>query len=148
METQWYEILRKDGKKQYALKMGEDYFLYGSGFAIRNFDAVSVTPIEEIPREIVHGKAFFEDGPKFRACRNKNEYWNGWIKPYLHISQLKKFIKYMSMDDNLTFSIKDGILTIDRKDGEDSSIIEPEVIDDDLYYDLGGEGYCWEFRKN
>ena len=146
-KEQWYEVLRHDGVKQYATKDEKGYLLYGSGFFIKEFDAVSVTPVEEIPNVKVSGHAYFEDSKRFKAIHNPNHRWNGWAMPYIHHSAVKAVCKLTSWDGQKVTLNKEGIVTI-QQDGEDPVLIEPVVINGEIYYYFGNEGWCWEFKAN
>lgn len=147
METivpQWYEVKRRDGVLQYATKTDAGYLLYGSGFLIREFDAESVTPVDKVPKRYVEGIAHFEHELSFKAVCDLNERWNGWYKPFIHHSQIKKLVKHMqwdifscSLDDNGNFLYTDE---------EESGTIAPKLINGDLYYNLGEMGWTWEFK--
>lgn len=147
MNTQWYEVVRRDGNIQYATKEeGKGFLLYGSGFFIGELDAVSVTPIDEVPVRFIKGKAYIDGEFGFKAVCNVNNRWNGWAMPHIHRSHIKRIVREFTWEDMQMSLDKKGVLTI--KELEYTEQIEPTEIDGELYYYLGGLGWCWDFVSN
>ncbi len=152
-KTQWYEVLRKDGNKQYATKNDRGYLLGGTGFTIEKFDAVSVTEVDFVPQVYVQGVAYFDDGEKYDAVINKNERWNGWAMPYIHEKHIESLCKELTYDwgedEGQTLTFKDGTLTIiENSCGElFTHHAHAEELFGETYYFLGQMGYTWNFDK-
>ena len=103
IDDQWYEVLRSNGTKQYAKGStwgsGKDgYLLWGSGFIIYEFDAVSVTPIDKIPDDRIPGIAHFDGGKdnQYKAICNMNNRWNGWMMPFIHEDDIERLCKQLT----------------------------------------------------
>lgn len=145
IKVQWYEVLRRDGKKQYATKHGKDYFLGGSGFGIRKFDAISVTPVEDIPIKYEEGYMHCDCPGVFRGIHNANVYWNGWACPWIYADQKKELIEWMSQEPNKVTELPDGNLQMVDTDypEEEPQIIEKVMVLGKEAYYLGNIG--WTF---
>lgn len=138
----YYKINRPDGSVQYATKYKDSYFLYGSGFGYRKLDCISIEEIEEIPTEYKSGYVYFDDGVCFRAIVNSNNRWNGWYMPFIHESEIDKFISLIYWEE---FGIvRDGNVITIIHDGEEE-IVEPTEILGEKWYYLGNQGLCFEF---
>lgn len=156
MKTQqWFKITRHDGKVQYASKWSgeQDYFLYGYGFGIKEFDALSVEPVDEVPVNMVKGMAQLDDTRFYRAYNNINSWWNGWAMPYIHADDVPLMIEDISDESWMTMKLIEGIVTIEYSDkdnhqeGETQIVIEPTIIDNEPYYYFGNEGWVFDFRS-
>ena len=151
IDTQWYEVLRHDGRKQYATKSMDNYYLWGSGFGIGEFDAISVTPIDGYPpSDDVHAYVCFDNDTEnvFKAIIDKNSRWNGWECPHIHADDVQKLLDYLCNPVHECCIYKwdgDDILLNDlySKDYPPSRI-EPSVIDGQTYYYFGNEGLTFE----
>lgn len=152
MQTQqWYEVLRPDGTKQYATKGVFGYLLWGAGFEMK-LEAISITPVKEVPVELVEGTANFDDCPEWRALIDKNQWWNGWAMPYIHAKHVEDVIDYTQGDPDDEYgaflTLKDGIITVDDRGAPEIFTIEPTVINGELWYYFGHMGWCWNFTEN
>jgi hypothetical protein len=150
-KEQWYQVTRPDGTIQYATKYeGEDqYFLYGDGFPIKKFDALSVEPCDDPPVIMVEGMAWLDDSPKWRAITNINARWNGWALPSLHESAIKSLIEYLSYDEMYKIELKEGNLILTYTDDQEYvTVIEPHIWNGEKYYGFANEGWCWEFKQS
>jgi hypothetical protein len=149
IKTQWYEVLRHDGRKQYAIKNNGNYYLWGSGFGIGEFDAVSVTPIDGCPpKEYSETYVCFDNDMDniFKAIVDDNRRWNGWECPHIHIDDVHKLLKYLCNPVHECHTYKwdgDDILLTDA-DAYHTSRIEPSVIKGETYYYFGNEGFTFE----
>ena len=148
----WYEILRYDGVVQYALKVGDYYYLGGSGFGIIDFDAVSVTPIDGCPpvRNVNTYVCFDGDcNNTFKAIVDKNSRWNGWEMPYIHADDVMRMMDMLSCGgDWITYAFNgDDIVITYVNDDNELSIIHPTTIDGEQYYYFGNEGWTFEQAK-
>lgn len=149
---QWYEVLRHTGEKQYATKTDTGYLLYGAGFTIKEFDAVSVTPVKEVPTDMVKGIASF-DGEKetyMRAMCDLNQRWNGWYMPYIHAGDIQRLITAASHDEHI-LTLKDGnLIFTEMYDGkvENEDVVAPRLFNGEMYYYCGNAGYCFDFKKS
>lgn len=148
----WFKITRKNGLIQYALKIDNSFYLNGFGFAIKNFDCISIEQIESIPNELKIGIASFDGDKKtnLKAICNPNDLWNGWHKPYIHTTSIKKLCKILSLDGYMNCQMNFGqlqILTFCDGKIENESIIEPSVINGEIYYYLGNEGFVFDFKQ-
>lgn len=151
-KTQWYEVVRPDGKKQYATKHEGLFFLNGSGRGYESLEAKSIKKISKVPKLMTEGFTFIgEPKPRFKALINDNYRWNGWAAPYVHTSEVKRLCKYLSVDGHVfTLLGKGGTIKVEMDKGteyEHEDVIQPEIINDELYYDFGSIGYCFEFEK-
>jgi hypothetical protein len=148
-QTQWYKILFKDGRINYATKRYDLYFLGGYGFGHTDFDAV-ITPMEGYPpSDDIHTYVCFDSDTMnvFRAIIDKNSRWNGWECPYIHIDDVQKLLDYLCKPELECYKYKwDGndILLTDSYDDNHESRIEPSIIDGETYYFFGGEGFTFE----
>ncbi len=146
----WYEVLRSDGTKQYASRWeGKgDYFLGGSGFGYSKFDAVSVKEIDEVPHNIVKGKAHIEGMHNFQAIRDLNRSWNGWALPSIHESEVDRFIETMQWDEFKVTKKGKNLLINDTSSGDhefSKYTIKPMIWEGETYYWMGDFGWVWEF---
>lgn len=156
---QWYKVTRKNGAIQYACQYTkhDEYFLNGYGRGIKEFDCESLEPIEEkdIPNKPIEGFASFcDDGEDvyWKAVNYENRWWNGWARPSIHHSEIESFIKYTSSPDWCEIKLEDEKLILTYTDQEaheefNPVIIEPTypLFDGEKYYDLGNEGWTWDF---
>jgi hypothetical protein len=147
--VEWYEVLRHDGRKQYATKSRDYYYLWGSGFAIGEFDAISVTPINGHPpvKESETYVCFDNDLENvFKAIVNDNHRWNGWECPFIHSDDVIKLLKYLCVDEEYYKYEFDGddILFMDVCDDTHVSRIEPTMKNGEKYYYFGNEGFTFE----
>jgi hypothetical protein len=150
LKIQWYEILRKDGTKNYATRWNDsgEYYLGGSGFGYKSFDCISITPIESVPTNNKIGVVSFDgDETYFKALCDTNHTWNGWACPFIHVDDVERLCRYISSDDYCTYTYEDGVVNVVYLDDEDcNDTIEPYILDGVLYYYFGGEGLCFDFE--
>jgi hypothetical protein len=148
-----YKITRHNGVIQYATKYenSNEYFLNGFGRGIKEFDALSVEPIDYIPLVYVEGVVHYDEkGTNMKAICDINKKWNGWAMPYIHHSSIKKFIKLTSHDDHTFKMVGDKLEVIQYYDGEIENVelIEPTYFFGEKYYYLGNEGLCFDFKPS
>jgi len=149
----WYEVLRHDGVVQYAIKINETYYLGGSGFGIKSFDAQSVTAIDGLPPvRNVHTYVCFDGdlNNTFKAIVDKNNRWNGWEMPYIHADDVVRMMNYLSDGgDWITCKFEGDVITITHINWDDDeiSIIKPTIIDGETYYYFGNEGWTFETAR-
>ena len=150
IQTQWYEVLRHDGSKQYAIKDNGKYYLYGSGFGIGKFDAISVTPIDGCPpKEYSETYVCFDNDLNnvFKAIVDDNRLWNGFECPFIHSDDIHKLLKYLCNQEWECYSYKwdgdDILLTCSYHDSHVSRI-EPSTIKGEKYYYFGNDGFTFE----
>jgi hypothetical protein len=154
--TKYFKITRKDNNIEYAIKYDKtnEFFLFGSGFGIIEFDALSVEEIKEIPTKMSKGLAYFDelDENCFEAYTDLNKRWNGWAMPYIHSKEVEKLIKMMCEEGGMQetkMSIKNGVIDIlQTYEGEIEyeDKIEPTIIDNEPYYFFGHLGLCFDFQ--
>jgi hypothetical protein len=151
-KTQWYEVLRHDGRIQYATKYKDSYFIGGSGFGYGNLDAVSITAMEGCPPSIdIHTYVCFDGDENniFRAIVDKNYRWNGWECPFIHVDDAFRMMEYITRDgDWLSYSIDgENIIIKDPEADGYCSVIEPTIKDGEKYYYFGNEGWVFEIAQ-
>lgn len=149
----WYEIHRKDGTIQYAVKRGDAFFLNGSGFAIQEFDADKVVKIDGHPPTIYReGIVQLEGGFEYAGIEDQNQKWNGWSMPFILAKDIDRFIKDVNPQTeeygvgNL-FKLKGDKLHIEDVEYEEyNTVVEKtNILGKDCYY-LGNIGWCFEFK--
>ena len=146
----WYEVLRHDGTKHYATKSNDLYFLDGSGFGYKKFDAVSVTPIDgEPPSELVECRIYIDGVDEtFRGIVNANQRWNGWEMPWIHISDVERLCTLMSDNECYKWTYDGEKVTLLDIQENYTSIAEPTTIGGETYYYFGNEGLCFQREDN
>ncbi|NQU52173.1 MAG: hypothetical protein HQ522_06495 [Bacteroidetes bacterium] len=101
-------------------------------------------------KNMIHGLAYFEDGPKWKAISNVNLRWNGWAMPFIHKSDIQnmcdaisdpQYTKYEMINDNVVITCKNN------PDEPIPVIIEPSFLDGEIYYYMGDEGLIWQFNQ-
>lgn len=149
-QIQWYEVLRHDGRKQYARIHDGKYYLYGEGFGIAMLDAISVTAIDGNPPVVFTPVRVCIDGddrnhPTWRAIVNKNRRWNGWLCPHIHADDVDDMLRYLTKDYAwITYKrIEEGILITEIHDDNHESLVEPFEHEGQTYYDFGDMGWCF-----
>lgn len=151
-QTQWYEILRKDGNIQYATKSYGCYFIGGSGFGYTTLDAVSITAMDGCPPSKEFECLVCFDGDEkntFRAIVDKNNRWNGWEMPFIHSDDVIRMMDYLSNGGEWITFVMDGdtIVVTDVCDDEYVSRIEPTKMYGETYYYFGNEGWVFEIAR-
>lgn len=149
--TQWYEVVRKDGTKQYATKTEGGYLLYGSGFVITKLDAVSVTPIDSVPTNLKQGFVYLDSSEEglYKAICDTNDRWNGWAKPYISEDDIERLCELISDEQFITYRYeKDNnrVVVVDNEGYEEDHYIESEELEGQTWYYLGGEGLIFDFE--
>lgn len=153
-ERTWYAVHRHDGIVQYATKENDLYFLGGSGFGIREFDAIKVEPIKGTPpHKLIEGIAYLEGDHSYRGIVNANSTWNGWAMPWILAEDIERFIEDMNVcteecEVGIMFELKDGVLKhSDRQYPGEFDDEEPmmNILGKDCYF-LGNLGFCFEFK--
>lgn len=154
-QTETFEVLRKDGVKQYYNKQSDsnEYFPLGGGFAVSSFDAISVTKVNQIPTNYVKGIAHFDcDEEQYKAIEDSNKNWNGWSMPYIHINDVKRLCELLSLgyDDFgelYTYNEVSKEVVFTSKESEDyTQFIKASVFDGEIYYNFGWFGLTFEFK--
>jgi hypothetical protein len=87
----------------------------------------------------------FDGEGKFKGFHNPERTWNGWAMPYISVNSIHDLIN--ELNGEYYSLIFDGDnLVIDYADDFESTqdILEPIVIDGDVYYDFGWLGFCFE----
>lgn len=153
-KRKWYEVHRHDGNIQYATKYDGLYYLGGSGFGIKNFDAKEVTLMDgEPPQKLVEGIVHLDDQNHYKGIVDKNNRWNGWHNPWILEEDIDRFIiesnaytKECEVGDY--FEMQNGVLRIsDFETGEwHTQSPKRSMLDKKCYY-LGGIGWCFEFKN-
>jgi hypothetical protein len=87
---------------------------------------------------------------QFKALCFPNDTWNGWAKPFIHISSMEDLLNVLNYGEDIytivgeTLEIKnffDGVL-------EQQTQIEPTIINGEIYYNLGYEGLVFQFEES
>ena len=146
----WVKVTRPDGAVQYATKVDEYYYLNGYGFSIVSFDG-KVEEIDGEPplnyRQTLVG--FSHTERPYKAIIDTDRVWNGWLKPWIHKSEIKRLVRDMNKDNDFEkWTLKsDGSLEVSSLEYADQEpdVYEPETheYDGETYYYFGG-GYTWE----
>lgn len=153
-KEQWYKVTRYDGTVQYATKWNDQYFLWGSGFGIGEFDAYSVEEVDDIPNNYERGFVFFEfETETFKAVIDTNRWWNGWAMPYIHESDVKRLCHMLNENPDMSYTMSEDKTILvechEFDDIPDTTIIPEQPFDDgETYYYFGGEGLCFDFKTN
>lgn len=94
--------------------------------------------------------AFFYFGEsnsaKFKGLHNPKSTWNGWANPLIHHESVQAVLDVLH-DGEYQLAKMDGnkvyLRDLQFEDNE-ADILEPIVIDGDVYYDFGYLGFCFE----
>ena len=76
-------------------------------------------------------------------CDPKNT-WNGWAKPYIHHYFVDELIQMLSHPEN-TYTWEEKNVRVIYGD-EYNVLIEPQIIEGEVYYYFGNEGICFDFE--
>lgn len=149
MTTQWYKVIRPNGQIHYATKHNECYFLNGSGFGYTNLDAVSILPMDGCPptdESIVYVCFDADSKNSFKAIVDKHNRWNGWERPFIHVDDAFRMMKYITRDgDWVTYTIDGEDIIVKEPDYDEYTRIEPVTKNGEKYYYFGDMG--WVFEK-
>lgn len=150
---EWYAIHRHNGVVQYATKYDELYYINGSGFGIKSFDAKKVQRINGYPpQKLEVGTVHLDNLNHYRGIVDVNHKWNGWECPWILAKDIKRFIKEMNLYTDECgignhFELDGGVLRI--TDTEEPSWWEEQpkqiILGHECYY-LGNIGWCFEFK--
>lgn len=94
--------------------------------------------------------AFFYFGDsnstKFKGLHNPLNLWNGWANPLIHSDSIQAVLDVLH-DDEYQIAKMDGnkvYLKELQYDDVEADILEPIVIDGEVYYDFFYLGFCFE----
>jgi hypothetical protein len=95
---------------------------------------------------LVKGIANFEGevSTNMIAYANPKSTWNGWATPYIHHYFVDELIQMLSHPEN-TYTWEEKNVRVIYGD-EYNVLIEPEIINGDVYYYFGNEGICFNFK--
>jgi hypothetical protein len=95
---------------------------------------------------LVKGIANFEGEVSTNMIAYANPYkgWNGWAMPYIHHYFVDELIQMLSHPEN-TYTWEEKNVRVIYGD-EYNVLIEPEIINGDVYYYFGSEGICFDFK--
>lgn len=95
---------------------------------------------------IVKGIANFEGeiGTNMIAYADPKRTWNGWHTPYIHHLFVDELIQMLSHPEN-TYTWEGENVRVIYGD-EYNVLIEPQIIEGEVYYYFGNEGICFDFE--
>lgn len=95
---------------------------------------------------IVKGIANFEGeiGTNMIAYADPKRTWNGWARPYIHHYFVDELIQMLSHPEN-TYTWEGENVRVIYGD-EYNVLIEPQIIEGEVYYYFGNEGICFDFE--
>ena len=95
---------------------------------------------------LVKGIANFEGevSTNMIAYANPKSTWNGWATPYIHYHFVNELIQMLSHPEN-TYTWEGENVRVIYGD-EYNVLIEPQIINGEVYYYFGNEGICFDFE--